>query len=156
VATVTCSSPDDAFIQECERVASTLTLSGAEAYELGVPKDYADGLSAALDKLQSQRKSALDKLKSAKTPAAQASAARQAAAAYEGATKSHPKDVPPQVAEADAAILAALRDGQKGYETLAAGASAGNKSRYAAGERQVKKADAALEKALASLSKQPQ
>jgi hypothetical protein len=64
--------------------------------------------------------------------------------------------VPPQVEEADRAILAALRDGQKGYETLAAGASSGNKSRYASGERQVKKADAALEKALASLSKQPQ
>ena len=156
VATVTCSSPDDAFVQECERVASTLTLSGAEAFELGVPQDYADGLSAALEKLESQRSAALDKLKDAKTPAAQASAARQAAAAYEGATKSHPKDVPPQVEEADRAILAALRDGQKGYETVAAGASAGNKSRYAAGERQVKKADAALEKALAGLSKQPQ
>jgi hypothetical protein len=156
VATVACSAPDAGFVDECERVASTLTLSGAEAFELGVPKDYAGGLSSALTKLQSQRKAALAKLKSAKTPSAQASAAKQAAAAYAGAIKTHPKDVPPQVAEADAGILAALRAGQKGYETVAAGASGGDRGRYASGERQVKKADAALRKALGGLSKQPQ
>jgi hypothetical protein len=64
--------------------------------------------------------------------------------------------VAPQVQKADAAILAALRAGQKGYETVAAGASSGSKGRYAAGEQEVKKADAALTKALAALAKQPQ
>jgi hypothetical protein len=160
VVTVACSSAGaqaPTFENDCERVASTLTLSGdAKAFPLGVPKAYVDGLNAALEKLQTQRKAALSKLKSAKTPAAQASASRQAAAAYAGAIKSHPKSVPPQVAQADAKILAALRDGQKGYTTMAAGAAADNKSRYRQGTSQVKKADAALEKALKQLENVPQ
>ena len=41
-------------------------------------------------------------------------------------------------------ILAALKAGQKGYLTVAAGAAAGDRGRYAQGEKQVKKADAAL------------
>jgi hypothetical protein len=159
VATVACAAPPanaKAFAGECERVASTLTVSGAKTYDLGVPKEYADGLNAALGKLQTQRKAALAKLKSADTPAGQAKAARQASAAYATAASGLPKSVPPQVAKAHAAILAALRGGQKGYAALAAGAASGNSSRYAAGKRQVAKADAALEKALSQLAKQPQ
>jgi hypothetical protein len=133
-------------------VASTVTLSGAKPFDLGVPKDYANGLSAALKRLQAQRKAALARMKSAKTPRAQASAARQAAAAYAAAARSHPKVVPPQIAQTDAAILAALRAGQKGYLTVAAGAASGSGGRYKAGARQVKKADAALQKALRQLS----
>jgi hypothetical protein len=160
VATVACSGAGaqaESFMAECERVASTLTLSGdAEAFDLGVPEDYANGLNGALTRLQGQRKAALAKLKSADTPAGQASAARQAAAAYGAAVRSHPKSVPPQVADADAAILAALRDGQKGYLTIASGAAGEDAGEYRSGERQVKKADAALEKALKQLEKQPQ
>jgi hypothetical protein len=58
--------------------------------------------------------------------------------------------------KADRAIFAALKAGQKGYQTLAAGAAADNGGKYAAGRRQVAKADRALKKALAQLSKQPQ
>jgi hypothetical protein len=159
VATVACSAPAaqaQAFATDCERVASTLTINGAKAYPLGVPKAYTTSLNGALTKLQSQRKAALAKLKSAKTPGSQASAARAAAGAYGAAVKALPKTVPPQVAKAQAAIAAALRAGQKGYLTLAGGAASGSKSRYGAGKRQVAKADAALKKALAQLSKQPQ
>src|ERR671910_2128292 len=108
VATVACSaggSQAASFFEECERVASTLVVSGdAKTFALGVPEDYANGLNAAIGKLENDRKAAVAKLKSAKTPDAQASAARQAAAAYAAAIKSHPDDVPPQVGDADAAI----------------------------------------------------
>jgi hypothetical protein len=159
VATVACSAPAAAaatFANECERIASTLTLTGAKAYDLGVPKSYADGLNAALTKLQAQRAAALGKLRSAKTPGAQAAAARQAATAYGNAARTHPAQVPPQVGAADAAILAALRAGQRGYAGLAAGAASGNKARYNAAQSTIKKADAALQAALKLLSSQPQ
>ena len=158
VATVACQAPAAqaaAFAQECERIASTLTLSGARAYTLGVPSWYANGLNGALKKLQAQRKAALAQMKKAKSPKAQGRAARQAAAAYAGALKSHPKSVPPQLARADAAIFAALKAGQKGYSTLAAGAAGDDSAKFAAGKRQVAKADRALRKALAQLSNQP-
>jgi acyl CoA:acetate/3-ketoacid CoA transferase alpha subunit len=58
--------------------------------------------------------------------------------------------------KADAAIVRALKAGQKGYRTLAAGAAADDSGKFAAGRRQVAKADRALKKALAQLSKQPQ
>ena len=160
VATVACSaggSQAASFFEECERVASTLTLSGdAKPYPLGVPDDYAKGLNGAIEKLQGDLKAATGKLKSAKTPDAQASAARQAAAAYGAAIKSHPKDVPPQVGDADAAILAAMRDAQKGWSTVASGASSEDAGKYRSGEKQVKKAEAALSKALKQLENQPQ
>jgi hypothetical protein len=160
VATVACSAGGAqaaSFFEECERVASTVTLAGdAKPFDLGVPEDYANGLNGAIEKLQADRKAAVAKLKGAKTPDAQASAARQAAAAYAAAVKTHPKDVPPQVADADAAILAALRAGQKGWTTVASGAADEDAGQYRSGERQVKKADAALAKALKQLQNQPQ
>jgi hypothetical protein len=64
--------------------------------------------------------------------------------------------VPPQVGAADAAILASLRAGQRGYAALAAGAASGNKARYNAAQSTIKKADAALQAALKLLSSQPQ
>jgi hypothetical protein len=142
---------------ECERVASTMTLSGdATAFDLGVPKEYATGLNSALTRLETQRKAALAKMRSADTPRAQAAAARQAAAAYAAAAKAHPDNVPPQVADADKAILDALRDGQKGWATVASGAAASDRGRYNSGERQVKKADRALARGLKQLQNTPQ
>jgi hypothetical protein len=137
-------------------VASTLTLTGAKALQLGVPAAYADGLDAALTKLQSQRGAALTKMKAAKKPVAQAAAARQAAAAYGAAARTHPGTVPPQVGAADAAILAALRAGQAGYAQLAVASASGNRGNYAAAQRKIRQADGALKKALALLAASPQ
>jgi hypothetical protein len=155
VATVVCSGTTPAFDQECERVASTLTLTGAKAFDLGVPAAYASGLTAALAKLQGARGAALAKMRSAKTPSAQAAGARQAAAAYGAAARTHPSEVPPQVGDADAGILAALRAGQSGYTSLATAAASGNGGRYAAARGKIAKADKALQKALQQLQSSP-
>jgi hypothetical protein len=156
VATVVCSGKSPSFEQQCERVASTLTLTGAKPYDLGVPAAYANGLSSALSELQSSRKPALAKLRVAKTPSAQASAARQAAAAYATAAKMHPGQVPPQVGDADDAIYTSLRAGQRAYAALAAAAAGGNSGRYTAAERQVKAADRALQQGLQQVQSSPQ
>jgi hypothetical protein len=156
VATIACSGQSPSFTQECERVASTLTLTGATPFQLGVPAAYANGLNAALTKLQGQRGAALAKLKAAKKPGPQAAAARQAAAAYGAAARTHPSTVPPQVGAADAAILAALRAGQRAYTALAVAAASGNSGKYAAAQGQIRRADGALQKALQLLQSSPQ
>jgi hypothetical protein len=155
VATVACSAATaqaQSFLPECERAASTLTLSGTKATELGIPPSYVKAVNGAIKTMQSKRSAALKKLKSAKTPAAQASAARQASAAYAGAAKSIAgQNVPPQVSEINSAILAALRQGAAGYAQMAAGSASNNSSKYKAGQSEVKKGDKALQKALKAL-----
>jgi hypothetical protein len=155
VATVACSAAAaqaQSFLPECERAASTLTLSGTKATELGIPASYVKTVNGAIKTMESKRSAALKKLKSAKTPGAQASAARQAAAAYAGAAKSIAgQNVPPQVSTINAAILAALRQGAAGYTQMAAGSASNNSAKYKGGQSEVKKADKALQKALKAL-----
>src|SRR4051794_38278672 len=155
VATVACSASAaqaQSFLPECERAASTLTLSGTQATELGIPASYVNGVNGAIKTMQSKRSAALKKMKSAKSPSAQASAAHQASAAYAGAAKSiAAQKIPPQVGEINSAILAALHQGAGGYTQMAAGSSSNNSSKYKAGQSQVKNADKALQKALKAL-----
>jgi hypothetical protein len=156
VAAVACSASAAQaadFLPQCERAASTLTLSGATAFDLGVPEAYAGDMNDAITNLQNDRKPALGKLKAAKTPAAQAAAARQAAAAYGTAAKKVAgQKIPPQLEQTNTAIVTALRRGQSGYSAMAAAAARGDRGGYVTGTRAVKKADAALQKALAGLS----
>jgi hypothetical protein len=155
VATVACSASAaqaQSFLPECERAASTLTLSGTKATELGIPASYVKSVNGAITAMQSKRAAALKKLKSAKTPGAQASAARQAAAAYAGAARTIAgQKVPPQVSAINTAILAALHQGAAGYTQMAAGSAGNNSSRYKGGQSQVKKADKLLQKSLKAL-----
>ncbi|MEA2441485.1 MAG: serine/threonine kinase PknH [Thermoleophilaceae bacterium] len=155
VATVACSASAaqaSTFLPECERAASTLTLSGTKATDLGIPASYVKALNGAIKQMQTKRTAALKKLKSAKTPGAQASAARQAAAAYAGAAKSLAGgNTPPQVAAINTAVLAALRQGAAGYTQMASGAASNKSGRYKAGAGEVKRADKALQQALKAL-----
>ncbi|MEA2409903.1 MAG: serine/threonine kinase PknH [Thermoleophilaceae bacterium] len=155
VATVACSATaaqSATFLPECERAASTLTLSGTKATDLGIPASYVKAVNGAVQAMQAKRTAALKKLKAAGTPGAQAAAARQAAAAYAGAAKTLAgQNVPPQVAAINTAVLAALRQGAAGYTQVAAGAAANKSGRYKGGVAQVKGADKALQKALKAL-----
>jgi hypothetical protein len=155
VATVACSAAaaqSQSFLPECERAASTLTLSGTKATDLGIPASYVKAVNGAIGSMQSKRAAALKKLKSAKSPGAQASAARQAAAAYAGAAKSIAgQKVPPSASAINSAILAALRQGAAGYTQMAAGSAGNSPSKYKGGQSEVKKGDTALQKALKAL-----
>src|SRR4051794_22033811 len=155
VATVACSASAaqaQSFLPECERSASTLTLSGTKATELGIPASYVKSVNSAITTMESKRSAAVKKMKSAKSPSAQASAAREAAAAYSAAAKSIAgQKIPPQVSEINTAILAALHQGASGYIQMANGAAENNSSKYKGGQSEVKKADKALQKALKAL-----
>jgi hypothetical protein len=156
VAAVACSATAAqaaTVLPECERAASTLTLSGAKGVDLGVPAGYSKALNGAIQRLQSERAAALKKLKAAKSPAQQATAARQAGAAYAAAARTlASQSGGPQVDAANTAIIAALRQGAAGYGLMAAGAAGNDSGKYRTGVSQVKKADAALQSALKALS----
>jgi hypothetical protein len=156
VAAIGCSAAAaqaTSFLPQCEGAASTLTLSGTKAIGLGIPPAYAKAVNNAIRKLQAGRAGALKKLKAAKTPGAQATAARAAASAYANAAKTLASQKGgPQVDATNTAIIAALRQGAAGYGQMAAGASGGNAGRYRTGAATVKRADAALQKALKALS----
>src|SRR4051794_15574177 len=156
VATIACSAAAAqaaSFLPECERAASTLTLSGTEAVDLGIPGSYVKALNSAMQKLNAERSAALKKAHSASTNSAQASALRQAAAAYSTAAKTlASQKTGPQVEGANTAIIAALRAGAAGYTAMAAGAAGNDAGRYKSGQNAVKKADAALQKALKALN----
>jgi hypothetical protein len=156
VATVACSAPTGqsaTFLPDCERAASTLTLSGVKASNLGIPASYVNTVNGAIKTMQTKRAAALGKVKSAKNPAGQATGLRAAAAAYAGAAKTLAgAGAPPQVGAINAALVAALRHGAAGYTQMAAGAASNNGGMYSAGAKQVKQADAALQQALKALS----
>jgi serine/threonine-protein kinase len=155
VATVACSAASaqaGSFLPECERAASTLTLSGTKATSLGIPASYVTAVNGAVKSMQSKRSAALKHLKSAKTNGAQATAARQAAAAYAGAAKSIAgQKVPPSADAINTAILAALRQGAAGYTQIATGAASNSPGKYKGGQGEVKRGDTALQKALKAL-----
>src|SRR4051794_18339711 len=58
VATVACSASAaqaQSFLPECERSASTLTLSGTKATGLGIPASYVNSVNGAIKTMQSKR-----------------------------------------------------------------------------------------------------
>jgi hypothetical protein len=156
VATVACSASAAqaaSFLPQCEAAASTLTLSGTQAVDLGVPQAYAKALDSTIQRLQAERAAALKKASAAGSPAAQAGALRQAAAAYAAAARTLAgQKGGPQVQGANTAIIARLRQGAIGYTLMAAGAASNNPARYRSGQRAVGSADAGLRNALKALS----
>ena len=80
VATVACVDPS----ADCESIANTLKLNGATAFPVGPSKEYASTLSKALGGLDKKVQSGRKALQSAKTPKAQAAAAKQLSSALQG------------------------------------------------------------------------
>ena len=78
VATVACVDPS----ADCESIANTLKLNGGTAFPVGPSKEYASTLSKALGGLDKKVQSGRKALQSAKTPKAQAAAAKQLSSAY--------------------------------------------------------------------------
>lgn len=157
VATFACmASPAqaEAFLPECERVAATTELSGVEALPLGPSKAYADAVSKMLGKLDSDRKAGLAALRRARTRPAQARAARSLSRAYRSAAGAASK-APAGPAErgANAALVRSLRRGQAAYSRLGSAAAGGDDAAYSAASRAVRRADAAVSRALQALGR---
>jgi hypothetical protein len=146
------SATASTFQTECAEVAATLRLLGATAYPLGPSAAYGHQLSATLDRLRTDTTGPLAALGAAKTPAAQATAARQLAGAYAAAAHSlSGTTVSPLLRDAQSAIVGALTRLSGAYTQAAAAAKAGSTTAYNRAGQAVESASATLSGALQSL-----
>jgi hypothetical protein len=155
VATVACTAPGpqaDAFLRDCEAVATTLQLTGAEPYPLGPNPAYARRLGRVFDRLDSVRVPGVAKMRRAGTPDAQAEAADALARAYIGASRAAADiEVSPADGAAHEALAAALQRIGFAYDRAAEAARASNGPGYSAAGRSVQAGERALRRALAEL-----
>ena len=153
--TLACWSSDaaaDTFQTDCGQVAATLRLLGATAYPLGPSAAYGHQLSATLDRLRSDTTGPLADLHAANTPAAQAAAARQLAAAYAVAAHSlGGATVSPLLRVAQSAIVGALARLSGAYTQVAAAAKSGSSTAYNRAGQAVESGSATLGAGLQSL-----
>jgi hypothetical protein len=156
IATAVCVDPPTpsaapAFAATCERAVGTLTTTGS-IVRFGANATYAHALSSTISTLNRQRASLGKKLSSAKTPAAQATAAARLTRAYNKAAAAAGKLNPGPVAGADhKTIVAALKRTANAYSALATAASKHRGSAYNAARHDVSVDQAALTRALANL-----
>ena len=148
VATLACVDPG----ADCEAIADTLKLNAGTAFPVGPSKDFAADLGKTLGGLDKKVKSGRGKLRSAKTPKAQASAAAGLASAYNAASKSVAGlKVSPADAAANTQLAEALKESGAAYGKLAAAARSSNKSGYAKARTAVQQGEQAVAGALRGL-----
>jgi hypothetical protein len=148
VATVACVDPS----ADCESIANTLKLNGGTAFPIGPSKEYAGTLSKALGGLDKKVQSGRKALRSAKTPKAQAAAAKRLSSAYKSASATLSKaDVSPADAAANQELASALKRTGDAYGKLASAASSGNKGAYSKASRKVQTSEAAVARALQTI-----
>jgi len=127
VATVACLAPAadaESFAATCDQMANTLELSSGKPVPVGPSKTYASAVSKTLAKLNKTDKSGQAKLKSAKTPQAQAAAAKSLAAAFHDAAKKLARlDLSPADRGANGLLVRALRQTGSGYDDASSAAS---------------------------------
>ena len=155
VASVACVAPAsvDGFLDECERVASTLELSEGEPVPLGPDRRYAARLDRAIARLNRIRGAGRSRLQGARTPAGQARTATALAAAYRRAATSlaRGRSLNPAEQRANGRIVSALRTTQAAYTRMAAAARAADRGRYNAARAAVVRGEAAVQRGVEAL-----
>ncbi len=137
---------------DCEKAASGITISGAKLYDLLPSKTYASGLDSALSALSKTKSVPYQTLKSAKTPSAQAKAARQIATAYSVVAKDVKKLKPTPYAQPEnQKIYKAMVTAAGAWRTLGSAAAAKSSSRYSAASKKVASTEARLSSAISEL-----
>jgi hypothetical protein len=139
----------------CDGSANTMQLVSAKSFPVGPSQDYAKGVGAALKTLSGAVKSGQGKLGSAKTPKAQAVAARGLSAAYAGAArKLAGLTLSPADTLANAQLVAGLKATAAAYAKAAQAAGHKNRGAFAkargavaAGQQKVSKALTGLKNA---------
>jgi len=132
----------------CEQIAQTLRLRGTHDLPLGPSARYAADLTTTLRDVSIGRSKAVARMRTG-TRAVQATAARDAARAYERAAQALASmSVSPYDEGANAALASALVSTQHAYGRLAAAAQGGKRSRYAAARRSVDAREGAATRAI--------
>jgi len=140
------------FAATCERAVGSLRLRSAAALTLSANPVFARSLGGVVARLDAARGADGRELAAARRPADQAAAARRLAQAHDDAAKAAAQLLPgPVGADANAAIVTALRRLGSGYASLAQAAADHDGRRYAAARTAISRADAALGAAFARL-----
>jgi hypothetical protein len=140
------------FGPECERVATTLELSGAKPLPLGPREAYAKAVGAAFERLDEEAGAAAKRLRAADTPSAQSGAAGDLADAYRAAARSvSGAPAGPYEDAANSRLAASLRALTSAYARAAAAARDGDDRGYAAASRAVRRGAADLRRAQGGL-----
>jgi hypothetical protein len=154
-ATVACFADEDAagrFLPECERVASTLRLTGAKPYGVQPDPQYAATLDRTITELNRVRLARRARFGRARTPQGQADAAGDLARSYAwaaGRLAGAAPDRPEQ--RANAAIVAGLRGAQGAYADLAGAARRGDAAGFDRARQAVRRSEVQLERSLRAL-----
>jgi hypothetical protein len=152
VATVACLAPAagaEAFAATCDRIANTLETSAGDAMPVGPSKSYAGAVSKTFATLGKADEAGRAKLKAAKTPDAQASAASGLAGAADKAAKAMAgQKLGPADRGVNALLVDALRDAGAAYKKAAAAAARKDKAAFTKAGKDVVEARKAVGVAL--------
>jgi hypothetical protein len=149
VATMACVGLTAAV---CDASANTLSLVSAKGFPVGPSADYAKTVGGAMGALSGAAKSGQSKLQSAKTPKAQAAAARQLNGAYgKAAGALNGLDLSPADALANAKLVSALKSTASAYGNAANAAAKNNKGAYAKAGKAVSAGQQKVAAAIAGL-----
>jgi hypothetical protein len=141
------------FASTCERAVGSLRLTSATPLTLTANPAYAKALGGVVARLDAARGADGSRLAGARRPADQAAAARRLAQAHDDAATAAARLSPgPVGADANAAIVAALRRLGSAYASLARAAARHDGRAYAAASTAISRADAALGSAFARLA----
>jgi len=141
------------FASACERAVGSLRLRSAVALTLTANPAFAKALGGVVATLDAARGADGRRLAGARRPADQAAAAHRLAQAHDDAAKAAARLSPgPIGADANAAIVAALRRLGSAYASLAQAAAHHDTRRYAAASTAISRADGALGAAFAHLA----
>jgi len=154
-AAITCFArvPSPRFDARCAEVGGSLELTGARALDIAPNARYAKAVSDLLAGLARDRSAGRRRLGAAKTSVAQGRAASALAASCEAAARrARGLAVPAAARNVNGAIAAALRDLSATYSKIANAARRRNRARYAPQARALRRNDATLRAAVASLA----
>jgi hypothetical protein len=146
------SGASASFAGNCERVLGTLRPTSGSVLALGPSAAYASGLNAAISKLNLVRASADPQLRSARTPAAQAQAANELAAAHKSAAATVSGLSAGPAESANVTLAASLLSTSDAYASLARAAAAGDTQGYATASAALGRAQEQLKAAFTQLS----
>ena len=141
------------FASDCEHVVGTIKLASGSVLAVGPSASYASALNAAITRLNATRSIGASRLRGARTPPEQASAARALAASYYVAASSVGQLSAGVAQPADLDVAAALRSTGDAYAALGRAAARNDAHAYAAARGSVANATSALNVAFARLAK---
>lgn len=157
VVTISCyhAAPADKELDhQCEQIAGSVELQGGEPYPLGPDANYARVVSGVVKALNRRRTSGRSRLRRAKTPKGQATAATTLQGTHRTAASALAKaKASPLDAAADTKLLSALRSASAGYAAMAAAARRRGRAAFSAAAKRVRRADVAVREALTELQR---